>query len=334
MKLSSPPTRHAFTSVIAAAMKYGPTRISRIAYELDMPVETCRYYLKRFHNMGFRFFPVVDYWALGLQPCVLFIRFSKKLDPRKRENFLRWLDTVYTVYRASLGNEQEYYIETVPPQGEVEMLKKIMAVLQEAEVLNNFILSEVLDGYYKPEWIKSYDFIRSCWGEKIDIEIPKIPMGSCKNAAKLDTLDLIITSELEKEPTTRMKKIANRYGILPQLISYHREKHIEGGRLITGYVPARRIRHEDLKIYLIQHAIGESNIDCDGYTMQVKYTDTSNIVTVHIPYTVKLNSLNSILEISLETVRQFTIPREHYTSERWTSLHVFIEELEKILRTV
>jgi hypothetical protein len=83
MKLSSPPTRYAFTSVIAAAMKYGPTRVSRIAYELDMPVETCRYYLKRFHNMGFRFFPVVDYWALGLQPCILFVRFSKNLDPQK-----------------------------------------------------------------------------------------------------------------------------------------------------------------------------------------------------------------------------------------------------------
>jgi hypothetical protein len=114
MKLSSPPTRYAFTSVIAAAMKYGPTRVSRIAYELDMPVETCRYYLKRFHNMGFRFFPVVDYWALGLQPCILFIRFSKKLDQTKRENILRWLDTVYTVYRARLQSEMNTISKRCP----------------------------------------------------------------------------------------------------------------------------------------------------------------------------------------------------------------------------
>ena len=334
MKLSSPPTRYAFTSVIAAAMKYGPTRVSRIAYELDMPVETCRYYLKRFHNAGFRFLPVVDYRALGLQPCILFIRFSKNLDQAKRENFLRWLDTVYIVYRAALDNQLEYYIEVVPPQGEIDLLKKMMSMLTEAGVLNNFSLSEVIDGYYQPAWIKTYDFSKSCWSEKLEIEIAKLPLSSRMGLSKFDKVDLVITKELEKDPTVKMKKIAHQYEIPAQLVSYHREKHIEGNRLIVGYIPARRVRHEDLQIYLLHQAIEEQNDGLRDYLLQVKYTSTAIFTTIHAPHNFKLNLRNPTLRINSETVRQFTIPLEHFSDGKWTTLNMFVDQLEELIKTV
>jgi hypothetical protein len=60
-----------------------------------------------------------------------------------------------------LESELEYYLETVPPQGDVKILRDMMETLVTAGVLDNYNLSEVNDGYYKPEWIKMYDFTKN-----------------------------------------------------------------------------------------------------------------------------------------------------------------------------
>jgi DNA-binding Lrp family transcriptional regulator len=333
MKLSSPPTRYAFTSVIAQAMKYGPSKVPRIAYELDMPVETCRYYLKRFHEMGFRFLPVVDYWALGLQPCVLFIRFSKKLDPQKRENFLRWLETLYTIYRAALGYELEYYFEVVPPQGNVKTLKKMIENLCEAGVLENFKLSQVVDGYYMPLWIKFYDFTRGCWNGAVELDIPKVLIRNTSSTCNFDHVDLHLISYLEENPTAKMIDISQKLGTSPQLLSYHREKHIEGGRLVTGYVPFRRTRLEDMRIEIVMAYLGEQISD---YLHYLIYTDDNyGYIRLHVPIKteIELKFANSFSVNPLDVVR-FTIPVEHYVAENWTPLNTFEESLEKMIRIV
>jgi DNA-binding Lrp family transcriptional regulator len=332
MKLSSPPTRYAFTSVIAAAMKYGPTRVSRIAYELDMPVETCRYYLKRFHNMGFRFFPVVDYWALGLQPCILFVRFSKNLDPQKRENILRWLDTVYTIYRASLESEIEFFLKLVPPKGETNTMEKMMYMLLESGVVESFELSEVVGGYYRPEWIKAYDFAKDGWGDEIDIEIPKIPYlnGGDKH---FDLSDLLIISELEVDPTVKMLKISQTYGVSPQLISYHREKHVEGCRLINGYVPIRRVKHEELAIHIIRY-LNSVRLKHVRYIHQVYHLNHAAILRLHTPLDYEPDPAYPDYHIKSMSVRIFTIPTEHFVGDGWRRVDTFVQELEKILKKV
>jgi DNA-binding Lrp family transcriptional regulator len=337
MKLSSPPTRYAFTSVIAAAMKYGPTRVSRIAYELDMPVETCRYYLKRFHNAGFRFFPVVDYWALGLQPCILFVRFSKKLDPQKRENFLRWLETVYTVYRAGLGNELEYYLETVPPQGDVEILRDMMETLVTAGVLDNYNLFEINDGYYKPEWIRCYDFTRNCWGDILEeIDIPKIPLSHKDGKANIDPTDLLIISYLEENPTTKMNNVSQKIGLSPQLVSYHREKHVEGGRLVTGYWPGRRTKHEDMGIsILMRHHRKEHQDYFLSYLHKVIKDGYADFIRLHIP-TGTIFNLNDGIPFIIHPLDMimFTVPVEHFLDRKWLRLETFVEILEKMIRVI
>jgi DNA-binding Lrp family transcriptional regulator len=334
MKLSSPPTRYAFTSVIAAAMKYGPTRVSRIAYELDMPVETCRYYLKRFHNAGFRFFPVVDYWALGLQPCILFVRFSKKLDPQKRENFLRWLETVYTVYRAGLGNELEYYLETVPPQGDVKILRNMMETLVDAGMLENYNLFEIDDGYYKPEWIKCYDFTRNCWSDEVEIDIPKIPLSHKDGRAYFDLTDLLILSYLEVNPTIRMNGISQKIGLSPQLVSYHREKHVDGGRLVTGYHLGRRTRLENMKVGIfIRHRQQDSGAYALPNIHRVSYGTYYDVVRLHIPSDTLFDIIHGIsFMINPFDVRMFTVPAEHFLDRKWLRLESFVENLEKIIR--
>jgi predicted transcriptional regulator len=63
---------------------------------------------------------------------------------------------------------------------------------------------------------------------------------------------LLIISYLEENPTSKMNNVSQKIGLSPQLVSYHREKHVEGARLITGYIPGRRTKHEDMGISLYE----------------------------------------------------------------------------------
>ncbi|MEM4303292.1 MAG: hypothetical protein QXQ70_05280 [Candidatus Caldarchaeum sp.] len=331
MKLSSPPTRWALTSVVAAAMKYGPTRVSRIAYELDMPVETCRYYLKRFYSAGFRFLPVVDYRALGLSPHVAFVRFSKQIDGKKRENFLRWLDSVYVVYRASLNQEREYMLEVVPPEGDGKTYQKMISFLQDAGVLENYQLHNIVDGYYQPMWLAMYDFTREGWADKIEgVDVPKIPMSVNGSMVKFDKTDLLILKELEKEPTVKMNTISQRYDIAPQLLSYHREKHVEGSRLITGYIPVRRALHKDMRVILLQtmqnHITDNVKI---SYLHSVRNVNYGSLLRLHVPLTINLQQDYKFEIAPLDIVR-LTVPTEHFDQKKWLRLAIFAEKLQKL----
>ncbi|MEM2766601.1 MAG: hypothetical protein QXG75_05665 [Candidatus Caldarchaeum sp.] len=334
MKLSSPPTRWALTSVVAAAMKYGPTRVSRIAYELDMPVETCRYYLKRFYKAGFRFLPVVDYRALGLSPHVAFIRFSKQIDGKKRENFLRWLDSVYVVYRASLNQEREYMLEVVPPEGDGKTYERILSFLQDAGVFENYQLHNIVDGYYQPMWLAMYDFTREGWADKIEgVDVPKIPLSVNKGTVKFDKTDLLILKELEKEPTVKMNTISQRYDVAPQLLSYHREKHVEGSRLITGFIPIGRNIQQSTKMTLLHYTTDNFETDLfEDYLHSIRQANKCLLLRLHTPFSIIIQQNYPRFEISPSSVLLFTIPSEHYLQNEWTHLRVFEEQLEKLTK--
>ncbi|MCS7137107.1 MAG: hypothetical protein NZ941_01910 [Candidatus Caldarchaeum sp.] len=335
MKLSSTPTRWALTSVIAAAMKYGPTKIPRIAYELDMPVETCRYYVKKFYSMGFRFLPVVDYFAIGLRPHVVFLRLGKRVRNASATNLLRWLDSVYVVYRAALNTERDYLMQVVLPEREGGLYHEMLGILREADVLENYDVDEVVDGYYKPEWMRMYDFTYGQWGEEIDIEIPEIPLSRNKQTIKFDKIDLLIIEELEIETTTKMKQISSRHNISPQLVSYHREKHVEGGRMITGFVPVRRTRQEDVQYVLVKKQ-KESTVESSliRYVHGQWMTKDETLVRIHKPIKQDLSPHQPAYTINPYDVISFSIPTEHMVAGRWTSISVFIEKLEKLIGEV
>lgn len=335
MKLSSPPTRWALTSVVAAAMKYGPTKIPRIAYELDMPIETCRYYVKKFYSMGFRFLPVVDYFAIGLRPHVVFLRLGRRVRTASATNILRWLDSVYVVYRAALNTERDYVIQVVLPEREGDLYREMLGILCEADFLENYDVDEVVDGYYKPGWVRMYDFTCGKWGEEIDVDIPKIPLSRNKQTIKFDKIDLVIIEELETETTTKMKQISSRHNISPQLVSYHREKHVEGGRMITGFVPVRRTRQEDVQYVLVKKQ-KESTVESAliRYVHGLWVTRDETLVRIHKPVEQELLPTHSAYTINPYDVMSFSIPTEHMVAGRWASLSVFIEKLEKMIREV
>jgi len=332
MKLSSAPTRWAFTSVIAAAMKHGPTRISKIAFDLDIPIETCRYYIRKYHEQGFKFLPVVNYRALGLSPSVAFIRLKKSLKKETRENLLRWLDTVYTVYRAPLSNEDAFYMETVPPVSQEKHYHHLLTSLEDAGLIENFEFYGGVEGFYQPRWVRMYDFTKNEWSNQPEeVEIPKIPLNTGQQQLNFDNTDLLILSELEKDPLVKMNRISTVYRISPQLISYHREKHIDGACLITGYIPVRRTKYTDMKV-LIKHGTGREDIAHDYLHSLIEFTKGCKL-RLHVPTTYVEETLtNEIVSIG---VRRYTIPSEYYvTNGKWTGLETFIEQLNVLLRVI
>lgn len=56
-------------------------------------------------------------------------------------------------------------------------------------VLDNYALESVVDGYYKPEWVRSYDFTKGEWGGEVDVIIPKITFSLSKREISFNKTD-------------------------------------------------------------------------------------------------------------------------------------------------
>jgi hypothetical protein len=70
-----------------------------------------------------------------------------------------------------------------------------------------------MTGYYKPEWIKMYDFAKDRWGEILRIEIPKIPLTSKVGQSTSILQTLLIISDLEEIQPLKMMKISQTYEV-------------------------------------------------------------------------------------------------------------------------
>ncbi len=334
MKLGSPPMREAMARVVAAAMRWGPVRVPRIAAECDLPVETCRFYLKRFHSLGFRFLPVVDYVALGLNPHLVFIRRGRRLEAgRLWENFRRWFESVYTVYTAGLENRDEYLFQTVLPLKELKRYKMLLEELRDNNLIQTYRLLRIIDGQYTADWVRMYDFSKGKWSSELNgLTPPKIPITTHEEPVNVDPLDLSILVNLELDPTTRMKKLSSMTGHSQQLISYHRQKHVEG-RLITGYIPIRRVKWDDVRITLMMaHPDLDEPPEARQYMYSRFITEEDAVMRLHTPATLNLRLYGAynLIGIRLDTIAVRAIPIECYGDDGWRKIDFFIEEMKRL----
>jgi hypothetical protein len=166
-----------------------------------------------------------------------------------------------------------------------------------------------------------------------EIDIPKIPLSRKDGKANIDLTDLLIISYLEENPTTKMNNVSQKIGLSPQLVSYHREKHVEGARLITGFNPGRHTKHEDMGICILwsqQHDGNRSSLI--PYLHKVSYHSQLEITRLHLPINVRPEaSYFTPFYVNPMTIIRFTVPIEHFHDGKWMRLESFIENLEKII---
>lgn len=328
--------REAIAMVVAAAMRWGPVKVPRIAAECDLPVETCRFYLRRYHSLGFRFLPVVDYQALGLAPHIVFVRRGSRLGAgRAWENFLRWFETVYTVYSAGFENMDEYVFQTAVPQTELKKYRMLLDELLDDNLIQTYRLLRIMDGQYTADWVRMYDFSRGVWADELkDLNLPKIPITTHLDPTPIDPLDLSILVNLELDPKTKMRKLSSDTGHSQQLISYHRQRHVDG-RLVTGYIPIRQTKWEDVKVTLIMiPRYGGGEPDAARYYLHSRFiTDNDRILRLHSPSNLTLMTQNGCtsLGLRLDSLHLYATPIEHYEDGRWKGLDFFLEQLKHVI---
>ncbi len=335
MKLSSLPADEALRLVVAAAIKWGPTRVSRISYETDIPLETCRYYLKRYHNLGYRFFPVVDYQALGLQPMLVFLRLAREWRAFSREtNFVRWLEKIYATYRAGLRNQGEYMLHVAVPKGDEGNYKKLLEELTKLGVLENYTVREIRMGYYLARWIRYYDFFSHTWRrEPLDIRGYPIPITANRIPPHLDEIDLRIIVRLEMNPRVTNLDISRELGVSPQLISYHRQKHVEGQGLITGYIPGWNIEPENWLTAIKLKRSLDGKISPYNHLI-AELSDGLYIERIHMPPR-DVTKLDTLIPLAEKSIMPFGIPIEHYNLENkeWMQVWMLVkDELSNVVK--
>ncbi|MDJ0269257.1 MAG: AsnC family protein [Aigarchaeota archaeon] len=341
VKLGSTPTEEAVARVVAAAMKWGPTKVARIATECGIPTETCRHYIKTLFKKGYTFTAVVDYHALGLQQCMALLRLSREWRRGLRENNLvRWLERIYAVYRAGLAQGGEYLFHVAVPQGEEREYVKLLEDLVEKEVIERYEFYMVKDGYYAPRWIKMYSLLRDAWrSTPLETEIQKTPITYNNGTTDVDKLDLAIILRLEIDPRKHNREIAKETGYSAQLISYHRQKHVEGQRLITGFVAELTRESHERKLLIIatkrEELIDEALLNY--MHLRIETPDSYVIYRLHLPFQLHTKLTPDIQSLLLhhDKIIRFGIPLEHYNADgEWTSIRLFLQNVDEVVATI
>ena len=329
MKLDSLPTERALAEVISAAMKWGPVRLSRIAMETGIPLETCRYYLNRFHKTGYRFFPEIDYNAIGLEPHVVILRLAKEWQEQPRElNIIRWLENIYVTYRAALSTPGEYLFHVAVPKGDGKQYRRLLEELIRLNVLEHYTMVGIEKGYYLARWIQYYDFFNNTWRKHpIDVAGHTIPITSNRLPSHLDPIDLKILARLEYNPKITNLEVSKELSISPQLVSYHRQKHIEGQGLILGYTPGWLTEPPNW-ITAIEIS---NNIDSSQYSHLILDCGTYCLERIHAP--TESGIAPHVIPFREKSIVRYTIPIEHYNVENktWTKTKRFVEIVEAVV---
>ena len=278
----------------------------------------------------------------------LILRLAREWRNNEREeNIIKWLEGIYVTYRAALGREVEYLFHLAVPEGEENKYRELMEELVRLGIVENYMLSKIQQGYYTASWARYYDFIHHTWREKpIDVEMHKVPLTTNRKPDVVDEIDLRILLRLELNPRKTNLEISKELGISPQLVSYHRQKHIEGQGIITGYVPTWTIRQDNvISGVMLLPEIVRNNLDLednDGLIMDhflhlsAELTNIS-MKRIILPAELVVNKLSQTKYLQLihaPSAVQFAIPLEHHETSKWTSLETFLTIIDEVVRKI
>ncbi|MEM1655660.1 MAG: hypothetical protein QXU12_02535 [Nitrososphaerota archaeon] len=211
--------------VIEALMQVGP-RFTDISQVSGIPVSTVRYILlKKLPKFGFHVQISVDYAALGLQRYL--VEFRSKYPVYHISKILDLLgECTYLDYYVYSMNERRFLsIFALPPAYEGDFLE-FLNLMQVSGLIENIKVCKLVYLRALPLMTDFFDFSRGVWEQdwftKLGMrEIPESPEHVHSNP-KVDKIDLIILSELQKR-VTRIKygELAQKFRLTRQTISKH-----------------------------------------------------------------------------------------------------------------
>lgn len=223
---------------------YGPRNITEISRKLHIPTETLRKRIKRLYSQTFlRFNISVNHTNLGLRNAVVFIEaipgYENVLcDALKINDFWVFISRCYGTFEGCVG------IFTIPNKNCSQFEEFISEVerMRLAKKIQVFWLTHFHSVQSKRKWFnqekETWNFNWNEWIQEIENEtasLPRIPVEPEASLVKADEIDVLILKELEKDARISFKKLGEKLGISPQLVSYHYHSHLLNRRLLKNF---------------------------------------------------------------------------------------------------
>jgi DNA-binding Lrp family transcriptional regulator len=223
---------------------YGPRNVTEVARKLNMPAETLRKRLKRFHSQNFlRLNANVYHTNLGLKKAVVFAKAVPGYEDLlfncfKQNEFWIFVSRCYGMFEGCVG------IYTIPKEHSVEFEQfidqiKRLSIARDMQVLWSTCFHSV---YSRCNWFNSqsrtWNFQWDNWIAEIKTEKTLLPytLEDPKDFPILgDKIDVLMLKELEKDATISLVNLAKMLKISPQLARYHYQRHLVEKGLIEGF---------------------------------------------------------------------------------------------------
>ena len=228
---------------IEALATYGPRNISGVSRKLQIPAETLRKRIKRIYLRTFlRFHVNVCHSNLGLVTGVVFAEAvpgyeNVLLDALKINDFWIFLCRGYGMFEGCFG------IFPIPKERR-RQFEQFINEIKRLGLARRIRVSWTSFFHPPPSLCKWFDEKTKSWifdWERWVQEVKNTNVNSLhfletpEVSIKADETDVLLIKELEKDATISLKKLAEKIGISPQLVSYHYHKHVLGRRLLESF---------------------------------------------------------------------------------------------------
>ncbi|MDG6938901.1 MAG: hypothetical protein JRN39_00630 [Nitrososphaerota archaeon] len=223
--------------IVQAMKSVGPRNVSLISRMTGVPAETVRYKIKnQFRQLGIRVHAEVDFRRLGLVPHWATLKFRLGYSPERIWNlFDRLHEAGYLTYYGRMLPQGYYAALLALPKG--ADYEEFLRYLAGRRVLSEFSLDEVVSSRHYSMNPRYFNFDSGRWEldwERLEREEPARTEARPAKEAGIDTYDLLLVKELQKDAMQRVADIGSRLGLSGAVLRYHMQSHVEG--LIARYV--------------------------------------------------------------------------------------------------
>lgn len=243
------PNPHDLNRDIASMVKLigeiGP-RIPEIARRMGRHKETVRYWYRKLQEHDFAISAIVNHEAMGLRRIVMKVRFGEGYGDYVKPLAFAMNELCYLVsYSKALPEDVYVLTASVPVDYTAEYIDFIEALRQQGvfRSVEYYVLDWVSN---RPMQADQYNFERGFWEFDFQslmlprVNAPAYVEPSVSARVKFDSIDLLITKELQRDATRELQEIQaaikaeDGVDINYKTLCWHLNEHVEP-RLLKGY---------------------------------------------------------------------------------------------------
>lgn len=217
--------------------KHGP-HISQIAREMGVHKETVRYWYKGLLKKGYTLTAIPDYERLGLRRIVALVEFAEKFAPYADAILMAMSELCYLSSFAKTLPEDLYSIQANVPQAHANDWIRFMRALKERGLFSSIQVAAFEWVWVIPMRSEMYDFENDSW--QFDwTSKPKAEPSSIFSpsaSGKFDIVDLRLLEQLQIDPDAPLLEVAGKLQMNYKTLNWHHRTHVEGNRLLKGYL--------------------------------------------------------------------------------------------------